>query len=563
MLPAPFCSIVHPISRDTVSRYTPYEAAFQTLGVSLKNPYDTGNIGISSIFADEEGNKTTVKPFYYRPFHVLEDSKTNETVSSGRPYFLLRYTPRNTGKYYYRTYLKNGSKQFSSKINQFNAEYSSDGFVIVSPVNRHFFQLSSGEHYYPIGHNLAWLDTQTPAKYRKELKKMASAGMNCTRIWISTWGINVDDKESSFGFNQQSLYLLDSIMESAHEYGIKVILVLTNHEDLNNNRDLLPLFGKHPEKKTAKDFFTDKTLLDAFKARLIYLTNRFSPYSSLMAFETGNELDYSTDIKTLASWNREISKTIRSNDINRHLVTTSLGFNAFNESFWNDSTADFAQFHVYFNSLAFLKSDDEKSADTLIASFFNQASKLDIPFFCTEFGFSQSEDSQSLNEIDKSGILLKNSLWSSLFNGMSGGAMNWWWDKYILPNKLQGSYSSFSRYLSNVNFLEENFSYYNEPIKAGTLSVMRGKSMILGRFSAKDNNWVDLVASMKTPIAHKEQEITFTDIPRCFCKVQWWDTTTGDIINEYTIIVSNGTLMLKSPTFSRDLALKVLFERFE
>ncbi len=141
--------------------------------------------------------------------------------------------------------------------------------------------------------------------------------------------------------------------------------------------------------------------------------------------------------------------------------------------------------------------------------------------------------------------------------------MNWWWDTYIAPNDLDSCYSVFSRYLSNVDFVMEKFSHRSEKLRTSTLSVMRGSSMVLARISADDNNWVDLVASQSIPSENSGQEITLRNLPRSFCKIQWWSTSTGMIVNEYTMTISRGDLTLKSPSFSRDIVLKILFERCE
>ncbi|MDZ7815146.1 MAG: cellulase family glycosylhydrolase [Planctomycetota bacterium] len=485
--PSPYISVVHKLSGDTCERYGRYELAFQTMGIDISDPYDIANIELTSVVAGPYDQKFRIRPFYYVPCEETGEGDGRKVVKAGRPFFVARYSPRNAGKHYMRLYASRDYRHYSTPVLEFEAEQPSEpsreGFVIRCMDDERYFMLSSGESFFPVGQNLAWEEPSVPSAYEKALKKMATKGANATRVWQSSWGITFDNSDEPFGFDQRGMHVMDSYLEQCSKHGIKAILVLLNHEDLKNNRVRLPYFGEGMAVEEG-EFFTNEQTLEMHRNRLAYIVNRYSPYNSLFAFETGNELDYSTDKETLTAWTRDTIAEIRRWDINRHLVTSSLGFNAFSSEFWKDTGADFAQVHGYFTNPAFLKAEYERSASKMAEHFANQAAGLGMPLFFSEFGYSESSESQSMNELDKRGVLIDNGQWASLFAGMSGGTLNWWWDTYVRPMGLEDRFSPFSKYLSNVRFCDEGFVQSSRDLGDASLSVLKGKTMILGRVNS-------------------------------------------------------------------------------
>ncbi|GAB4158643.1 MAG: hypothetical protein Kow00107_07450 [Planctomycetota bacterium] len=559
--PAPYCSVVSVLTKGEIARYSVFEAAFQTLGIAMSDPHDIGGMKLVARFASEDRKTSAeVGPIYYAPFREAGEGDDRTMEPSGRPYFLVRYCPRNPGKYFWRLYA-GGENGYVSDVMHFQCAEAAGGFVMVSPDDSRYLMLTSGKPYFPIGHNLGWVKPSVPSQFSKDIERMSSSGVNASRVWICTWGLNVDDVSEPFGFNHAALCTLDHLLSKALEEDMKIILVLTNAEDLDKNRDKLPYFA--PGMATEREqFFTDERIVEMFRKRVAYLVNRYSPYSSLLAFEPGNELSYSTDMETYTAWMAKIVEEIRANDINHHLTTGSLGFNEYSADFWTKTGVELVQIHSYFKNPAFIEADFEKSALGMVEHFSQMSSAIGKPVFFAEFGFTESSDADSLSQADSQGVALSNSLWASLFNGMCGTAMNWWWDSYVFPTGQLRHYRSISRYLEGIDLPKENFELSKSTVADINHLSMRGKTLILGYLSAPDNNWVDLVAAQKTARLNKNITLDVESLGKGYARVEWWDTELGLKVSDFRTPIYE-TLTLKVPDFSRSLAYRILYERFE
>ncbi|MFA4986807.1 MAG: cellulase family glycosylhydrolase [Candidatus Brocadiia bacterium] len=554
--PMPYCSVLFTPENATVKRYSTFEAGFQFLGLPVTNPYSFESLNLSAVFSDEMGNKVSVKPFYYQPFVEKGESEKPELKASGRPYFLVRFCPRNAGSFVGKLFAQAGEHSYTSEEMKFEVSDGDGGFVLVSPTDRRYFILSSGQAYVPVGLNLAWMKTSMPSEYSEAIKKLSDNGINCTRIWNCTWGINLTDGKAPWGLNQAQFYVMDEFLAKCREEGVYAILVLTNHEDLKNNIDKLPYFEPNGSAKATLDFFLSPAK-ETFRSHLSYIVNRFSSQSSLMAFELGNELDYVVDRAKLASWNSEMAELIRQTDINRHMVTSSLGFNMADAAFWRASNVDFTQFHGYSRDMAFIESDMEKSGLALASYAADNLEPLGRPALMAEFGYYVTDEQSGLNVIDVDGVHLQNGLWSSLFSGLAGTAMNWWWEGYVIKNGLLGRYKSVARFVTNIDFPHEAFVRGKEEVGGLTVLSLRGRTTQLFWFTAIENNWYDRFGRGKELVQHKGMIYVVSGLSKGLYRVEWWDTKTGVPLNSFESGVEDGRIELRVPEFSGDIALKI------
>jgi hypothetical protein len=213
-------------------------------------------------------------------------------------------------------------------------------------------------------------------------------------------------------------------------------------------------------------------------------------------------------------------------------------------------------------SPAFHDKELESSATRMVNSFARQLEPMGLPGFLAEFGYTESSDSDSLSKADMQGVALSNSLWSSLFCGMAGTAMNWWWDDYVIPSGLLSCYRPVTRFVENVDFPREKFVRSTTAMGEVTLSLMTGKTMVMGYLDSFDNNWVDLAAAQKQPREQKGITLTLRDLPRGYVRVEWWDTVRGVKVSDFKSQV-NGEFLLKAPDFRRSIAFRLLYERME
>lgn len=561
--PQPYCSIVQPLTSETVERYGVFEAAFQFLGLKITNPYDISTHPINAVFEDEFGRKTSLRPIYAVPYYPQIDSEAKKAVPVGRPYFLIRYCPRNAVNHKYRVFLGSAENLYASKTMSFDVKEAAGGFVIRAPQDPRYFILSSGESYFPIGFNTAWLKDSSPSCYDNLFKKMAAKGINATRIWISTWGIRMEDSAEPFGFNQAGMAAMDEIAKSALKYGIKFIFVLLNHEDLLKNANLLPYLKKGSESVSMEDFFALAEPRGVYKYYLRYIVNRYSAFSSIMAFEAGNELDYCQPAESLINWHQDINYEIRSWDSNRHLVTTSLGFNAYDEKFWNTVNVDFTQFHGYTRDIAFATSEEEKSATKMVDSAASKLLRHGLPSLVAEFGYAVTDDNPGFNAIDSQGLHLHNAMWASMSAGFAGSSMNWWWESHILENDLLYHYSALSKFCEGISFADQRFKTDVQRVGSVSVRMLTGRDMRLAWLTADDNTWVSTVASSKEPYFHRGLILSLDGFARGYYRIEWWDTHKGVTVNQFSQYIDAGRVELKIPDFAGDIGLRIFTLRLE
>jgi mannan endo-1,4-beta-mannosidase len=118
-------------------------------------------------------------------------------------------------------------------------------------------------------------------------------------------------------FSEESFKTMDMVLALANEYGIRIICPLLNNWQWMGGRPQYAAFRG----KTIEEFWTDRQLIDDFKATLTYVINRknsitginYKDDKAIMCWETGNEL--TCPIK----WTVEICRYIKSID-NNHLI---------------------------------------------------------------------------------------------------------------------------------------------------------------------------------------------------------------------------------------------------
>jgi hypothetical protein len=118
-------------------------------------------------------------------------------------------------------------------------------------------------------------------------------------------------------FSEESFKTMDLVLALANEYNIRIIFSLLNNWQWMGGR---PQYA-HFRGKTAEAFWTDRQLIDDFKATISHVVNRkntingiqYKDDKAIMCWETGNELTCPME------WTIEICRYIKSID-NNHLI---------------------------------------------------------------------------------------------------------------------------------------------------------------------------------------------------------------------------------------------------
>src|ERR1051326_5005271 len=290
------------------------------------------------------------------------------------------------------------------------------GYVRVDPTTTNRFITSDGQRYFPIGQDVAW-DTSAAINVVSLLAKLGGARENWARIWMDDWdGKNLDWPKVNGTFGQLSLTVAqkwDAIVSAAEQSGVFFQMTLQHHGQYSSNVD--PEWNSNPYNSAnggfltnAAQFFTNSTAKALTKRKFRYAVARWGYSPAIMAWELFNEVQFTDAAQggqwsLIGSWHDEMAQFIRSQDIYRHLITTSSDVT---QPIWNQ--CDYYTHHDYPTDLiSALRDPPGIAAGQSIKPIFGAESGSDPTFY---FG-------------------LHAPLWAGLMGGQSGGAQPWYWDR--------------------------------------------------------------------------------------------------------------------------------------
>lgn len=366
-----------------------------------------------------------IDPFDYTQTDVRVQVQQPDTSLVSLPAFFdggttwrVRHMPTNPGPYQITGVTLNGQPL---QVSPHPATWlvggppTGSGYIRVDPVTTNRFITSDGRRYFPIGQDVAW-DVNSTASVVNLLAKLGSTRENWARIWMDDWdGKNLDwPKPGPFG--QLSLTVAqkwDAIVSAAEQSGVFFQMTLQHHGQYSSNVD--PEWNSNPYNSAnggfmtnAAQFFTNATAKALTKRKLRYAIARWGYSPSIMAWELFNEVQFTDAAQggqwnLIGSWHDEMAQFIRSQDIYRHLITTSSDVT---QPIWNQ--CDYYTHHDYpADLISALRDPIGVPSGQSIKPIFGAESGSDLTFF---YG-------------------LHAPVWAGLMGGQSGGAQPWYWDR--------------------------------------------------------------------------------------------------------------------------------------
>lgn len=157
---------------------------------------------------------------------------------------------------------------------------------------------------------------------------------------------------------------------------------------------------------------------------------------------------------------------------------------------------------------------------------------------------------------DSEGVHFHNSLWASAFAGTSGTAMFWWWDQ-LDRQDAYGHYRPLATFLADVSFAglqELKATASNDRIR---LLGYQGSDRAYIWVCDSQATWYSIVVDKKEPTPVSGAAIDIGGLKRGGYQVEWWDTYKGEIVRKEQVSLTEGTLHIPVPPFSRDIACKI------
>jgi len=459
-------------NRDVVGRYRKFELTFPLSG-AFDNPFDPDEIDVVCHFTAPSGRKLKVPAFFYQDYERLPDGNFER---KGEPVWKVRFAPTEVGEYRYYLTARNKTGDVKTAVESFKCVASPEkGFIRISGKNPRCFEFDSGEPYIPMGVNLfipTRLGQPIPAdrleRCERIMRNLAENGGNFVRLRNDSWFLAIEmtpDEETGYlglgYYNQRTCQEIDLIYSIARLHGIYIMHCLDN---ANANVNLGEPEGKRNAWRriydhylrenggvleTHREFWTNAGVERYVRNRLRYCAARWGYSTNLMCYEFWNEVNlFDEHLESIVNWHRDMARYLRSIDINRHPITTSVGGHRERNAarIFLLPEIEIAQTHLYASS---------PLVGEVREFYEDYARPYKKPFFLGEFGLAPDFRAPTF-DFDDIGVHIHNGFWSSLFTGMSGAGAPWYVESYMLPKGLFGLFRPVSRFAGLVPWTDDD-----------------------------------------------------------------------------------------------------------
>lgn len=430
----------------------------------------------------------TAAPDEWRTIDVTRTPQLKITDPAGRsmyrPAFAVadgvwvRHVPRTVGRHAWKLLDPSGAT-LTEGLFEVQRGTNPSGPIGVSPRNHRYLAWADGTSFVPIGPNVCWIEGDPIAGYEAAFAKMAAVGCNHTRVWMCSWSlgiVNSPGKELRFDRAEQ----IDGVLAAGRRHGVRVTLVLDNHTDILGGKPAL--FEGSIEERQA-GYFRDPPAVEWIRY-LRYCLARWSADDALLAFELVNEADLAQPIRERSvPWVSAAADLLQRFDLDHRLHTISWCGGDWERVLANPAI-DFVQLHQYV--LEFIEESEAIRAPTrdgvgMLITPGARANNFGRPWLLAESGFQGTNADNPGNDLDPDGLLLRQQLWAGFLLGGCGGAMNWWWDVYLDPQKLWQVYPPFATIVARLDLTDPELAAImpNESGPVRMLGIASGRQALL------------------------------------------------------------------------------------
>ena len=435
---------VVPNTRD-VPLYGLLELAVDLRG-SWDNPFDPDDVALDADVTTAPGRSYTL-PGFFTVTHrreVREGAEVMVPEDNGR--WLVRLAATEVGPLRCSLRARDRSGTVSHGAGTFTVVPSRQrGFLRQSSADPHYFRYDDGSAYVPVGHNLPIYPT-TGQLAEEAIRRMAAAGENWNRWWMSNRGLGIEWERRLGWYRQAEAARLDAMLQLAEELGFTYMLCMDTHQDFRTGGWKGNPFNRANGGpcEAVKDWFTNADAKSFYRKRLRYTVARWAWSPQVLCWEFGNEFEgwADTDQETKINWNREMAECLAKLDPYGHLITTSWWSKTGPESCWEIPRVGIVQTHCYTNN-------DANVAQQVRDYCLHQWERFDKPHVFGEFGIRSHSTTA---DKDPKGWALHNAFWVAVCSGCCGVPMPWWHRNYIDALDLYFHFTAIRRFTDGLPF---------------------------------------------------------------------------------------------------------------
>lgn len=362
-------------------------------------------------------------------------------------------------------------------------------FVQVSRENPHYFCLSDGQPYIPIGCNIAAMGSVKDMEHY--LAEMHRYGANFGRVWLNT---NLFEIEPRYGVvDTVKLARIDRLLELASEYGIKIKFCIESFRHIAPGRDKWDTKAYYHTSnggpfENSDEYITSRQGRDEFLRRVRIFHDRYGDHPAVFGWELWNEMNaVSTPEDHLRDWNVYMLPRVKE-IFPKNLVMQSLGSLDRMSSFPiyefinRLPSNEVAQVHRYIDEgaeLAVCSAPTDSMASDAIAVL--RRFGVGKPMLLAESGAVKPVHTgpHPIYKADTMGSVLHDVLFAPFFCGAAGTGHLWHWDHHIDKQDTWFQMGRFVHAVEGVDPVAEDFVPVRRDTDPMRVYVLKGKHTML------------------------------------------------------------------------------------
>jgi len=566
------------------------------------NPFDPDEVTVDFDLQTPDGKVHRYPGFYSRDYERSRHFNREIITPVGSSFWEIRFTPAVPGEYRVRLVINDlrAKEETVTGWQDFTAAASNlPGAVRVSPKNNGYFELTSGEFFFPvslnihtntdrrseIGFKFGHLPDRGTYDYDDYFETCGKAGINTVEVWMAGWTMAIEHDAGRRGYygvgryNTDAAWRLDHVIDTARENGIFINLVIDNHGRISIGAD--PEWSENPLNTKGEyaaangafldnpaEFFRFEAAIRNNSKRARYIAARWGATPNIMAAELWSEVDLTAmfsdryNDESAVKWHQNAAAELRGwSQLDLPVATHICG-----------EFRNVLKFIKLFQqpAITHLAGDAYRNPDLHFADhlrdYGNNMKENGKPQLITEYGGNPmgSAPEQILGDIHSG-------LWGSLFSRLSGTPFLWWHD-FVLLNNHYDHYRAFADYLKGIDLRYDKVDYLPDPV----LSVpappkdQTYQSMAVATPDAFYGWIYNRAATQKYP----SDPTTYPEVKDVWLRLEsglpvsgiyrlrWFSTLPCRELSSQTVKVEQGkALTLTAPPFRIDVAFKLEREK--
>ncbi len=457
------------------------------------NPFDPDEVTVDFDLQTPDGKIQRFPGFYSRDYKRSRHF-TRETITPvGSGFWEIRFAPQQPGEHRVRL-IANDRKTKEEVVTEWRtvAVSSSNhpGIPRVSAKNPGYFELSSGEFFFPVGLNIhtntdrrseigfgfGHLPDQGTYDYDEYLQACGKAGINAVEVWMAGWTMALEHDAGSRGYygvgryNTDAAWRLDHVIDTAKANDVYINLIIDNHGRTSIGAD--PEWYENPINSKGEfavanggflddpaDFFRSEAAWKNNTRRARYIAARWGATPNIMAVELWSEVDLTASMRerysdeSILKWHQDAATELNGWSQLGWLVSTHVCSEFRNQI----SFANLFQQPAITHWAGDAYRDPQLHFADHLRDYGTHMKDHGKPQLITEYGGtpSGSAPEQMLGDIHAG-------LWGALFTRLSGTPFLWWHD-FVHQYDHYDHYRGFADYLKGIDLRYEKIDYLLTP----------------------------------------------------------------------------------------------------